>query len=83
MTFGEALKKGYIIVVSNNTVAKELNEKFKTRSFASIDSSPDRFDGVKGIFIDQWISNQEKAIELLKNHINVFVGPLNMKYERK
>lgn len=77
MTFEQALEKGYIIVVSNGVVARELNKRYKTRQFASVNSGPFIFDGVKGIFIDEWISGLDKAIELSKRHINVIIGPLH------
>lgn len=79
ITLEDAIEKGYIIVVSYSKFARELNKRYKSGEFASINSSPCRFDGVKGIFIDKYLLGHERAIELQKYHMNVFIGDLYLK----
>jgi hypothetical protein len=76
MNFQEALEEGYLIVVADGTLARILSSIYKNGKFASINSDQSRFDGVRGIFIDQFIADLERVNELEKYHHNVFVGPL-------
>jgi hypothetical protein len=74
--FVEAVDKGYVIVVKNNEIACQLKRKFKRGCFATINSSPYRFDGCNGIYIDEQIQLEPKASELNKYHFNIEFGQI-------
>lgn len=72
--FEEAIAKGYTIVVANAQIAKQLSKQFRNGKFVPIRSDATRFDGIRGIFVDESLIDHAEIKELKKYHLNFEVG---------